>query len=247
MSRYFLLDTIRGICILSMVLDHLFWDCVYLFDIPLPFFHTNFAEWYRILVRCSFIGLAGFCFSMSRKPVRRGLLISLCGLVITITSFLFSPNTPILFGILTFIGSAMLLTFFLQPVLQKIPCVLGASLSFFLFICFYHINDGYILQKFMPYSIYQALYCNLFTAFLGFPSINFISADYFSLLPWIFMFWYGYFLYQIFTKNKTFIEPIFSKNIFFLTFIGQRSLLIYFCHQPIIYAILYIYFSYVRI
>ena len=42
----------------------------------------------------------------------------------------------------------------------------------------------------------QSLYANYFTAFFGFYPDWFYSTDYFGLLPWLFLFWAGYYLHK---------------------------------------------------
>ena len=79
----------------------------------------------------------------------------------------------------------------------------------------------------------EGLYRNLFTAWLGFPAEGFVSSDYFGLLPWIFLFWTGLFLYRLHPGDaKT------GLRIPGITAMGRHSLLVYLLHQPIIYGVL---------
>lgn len=79
----------------------------------------------------------------------------------------------------------------------------------------------------------ESLYINDFTAALGFPPLGFRSNDWFPLLPWLFLFWTGYFLYPLHPVETPRQElPLF-------TFLGRHSLVTYLIHQPLIYGILW--------
>ena len=68
----------------------------------------------------------------------------------------------------------------------------------------------------------------------GFPGPGFVSSDYFSLLPWLLLFWTGYFLYRLRPAEPLLPDirlPGFSA-------MGRHSLLIYLLHQPVLYALL---------
>ena len=72
---------------------------------------------------------------------------------------------------------------------------------------------------------------------LGLPDPALYANDYFSLLPWLFLYWAGYFAWQK-------LEPVvrasawLQKPIPGLGLIARYSLLIYLAHQPLIYGLL---------
>ena len=81
------------------------------------------------------------------------------------------------------------------------------------------------------------LYRNNLTAYLGFPQPGFFSTDYFSVLPWIFLFLTGFFL-QRFLSERNLNEKLFAKgNVPVLNWIGRHSLIVYLLHQPILYGL----------
>ena len=82
-------------------------------------------------------------------------------------------------------------------------------------------------------SLPPALYRNHFTALLGFPPADFFSTDYFSLLPWFFLFLTGYFLFRLRPEE---VREI--RRVPLVTAMGRHSLPIYMLHQPVIYALL---------
>ena len=67
------------------------------------------------------------------------------------------------------------------------------------------------------------------------PSI-FYSTDYFALLPWLFLFWAGYFLHGVVGRAR--MEPLRRSVCPALGWMGRHSLLLYLLHQPVIYGVL---------
>ena len=77
-------------------------------------------------------------------------------------------------------------------------------------------------------------------AYIGFPQAGFSSTDYFPLLPWIFLFATGYFLYS-FLQEKGLINRLFGKwKVPGINFLGKHSLIIYMIHQPICYVVAFL-------
>ena len=108
------------------------------------------------------------------------------GALVTAVTLLFMPEDRVVFGVLTLLGAAMLITGLLQPLLQKIPAWAGLVVSLLLFAATYHTQDGF--WQLGPWQILLpgAWYANLFTAFFGFFPRGFFSTDYFPLLPRLF-------------------------------------------------------------
>ena len=66
------------------------------------------------------------------------------------------------------------------------------------------------------------------------------STDYFALLPWLFLFWAGYFLYGVVGRQR--MEPLHRSVCPPLGWLGRHSLLLYLLHQPVIYGVLLVAF-----
>lgn len=86
------------------------------------------------------------------------------------------------------------------------------------------------------FGIWMDWYANYFTAFFGFLPFDFYSTDYFALLPWLFLFWAGYFLH--FCMGRQRMEPLRRSVCPALGWMGRHSLLLYLLHQPVIYGVL---------
>lgn len=242
-NRLHLLDTIRGITILSMIIFHTVWDLVYIYGINIRWFYSDYGYIWQQSICWTFIFLSGFCFSFSKNKFKRGIIVFICGLLVTLATFIFMPENIIIFGVLTLIGSAMIILSFMHRFLNKLPPVFFSIISFLLFLVTKDINDGYLgFEGLKIIKLPNFLYKNLFTSYLGFTARHFSSADYFSLFPWIFLFICGYFVFKVFEKYNT-LKIFKGKNVPIINFIGRHSLLIYLLHQPLIYGITYLIFN----
>ena len=116
---------------------------------------------------------------------------------------------------------------------------MGALLMFILFAVTYNINYGTLgFFKTELLELPETLYGNLIATFLGFTEKQFFSADYFSIFPWTFLYFTGYFLSGLWRAKKLPDAKCLDKNIPFLTKIGKKSLIVYMLHQPILYILL---------
>lgn len=242
-SRLAGLDTIRGITLLSMILYHTCWDLVFLFEKRIPgYIGTGVYVWQQSIC-WTFILLSGFCWTLGHHHLKRGLLVFGSGLLITAVTLLAMPESRVVFGVLTMIGSCMLLLIPIEKFLLKIRTEIGLAGSFLLFLLFRNVNTGYLgFEKWNLFRLPDGLYRNLFTAYLGFPQRGFFSTDYFSLLPWFFLFLTGFYLYQLVMK-KDIMEKLFSWRVPVFDVIGRHSLLIYLLHQPIVFGISWLFFQ----
>ena len=131
---------------------------------------------------------------------------------------------------------AMLLTGVLEPLLKKIPPAAGLAVSAVLFALTYHLDERWLGFGGLRLALPDAWYANYFTAFFGFLPFDFYSTDYFALLPWLFLFWAGYFLHGVVGRAR--MEPLRRSVCPALGWMGRHSLLLYLLHQPVIYGVL---------
>lgn len=235
--RYVILDTVRGFALVNMILYHFLWDMVFVCGISADWLNTAFVEIWQTCIGCTFILLSGFCQNLGSHTLKRGLTVFLAGAAVTAVTVIFVPQSRIIFGILTMLGTAMLLMIPLKNLLRGVDCRAGAAASFLLFLLTYNIQNGIIgIFGAELFRLPEALYSSYIGTFFGFKKPGFFSTDYYPLVPWIFLFLTGYFLYRIFVKNNLFEKRIFqSEKRSFLSFIGRHTLIIYMLHQPVMY------------
>ena len=235
--RYPILDDIRGITLLSMIVYHLVWDLVYIGGLNLEWYQSKGAFIWQQSICFTFIILSGFCWNLGRNKLKRGGIVFGFGVIIMLVTALFVPENQVIFGILTLLGSCMLICIPLEKFLLKVPPQLGILLSALLFICFRAINEGYLgWGEHVFYELSDKWYEGDLMTYLGFTDSRFFSTDYFSLLPWCFLFLLGYYLYHLLERRNK-LNILSMKGIRCIEYIGKHSLIIYLCHQPVLYAV----------
>jgi len=237
-KRYDLLDTIRGIVLVSMIIYHAAWNFVYIYGMNWSWYKSKGAYIWQQSICWTFIMLSGFCFSLGKKHLKNGLTVFGSGLLVTVVTLIAMPQNRVVFGVLTCIGSCILLLTFTEKIWGEIPVEAGMAVAFFMFILTKNINSGYLsFTSLRLLELPANWYSNYFTTFMGFPFGDFYSTDYFSLLPWFFLFLTGFYCYGIFAKYGLLNRKFMRKGIGLFAFAGRYSLLIYLLHQPLIYGI----------
>ena len=193
---------------------------------------TGFPRLFALSTASLFIFLAGVSLHISRSRggpqgrgakgfVLRGAGIFSLGLVINAATFVFIPESPVVFGILHFLGTMIII----GPVLPHSPWknyLLGtvAIITGFLFLPI----TGLIWT--IPFGIRPA---------------PFASLDYVPLFPWAGIFLFGLgagaLLYPGGVPHQRWSAPH-SRTVEGATYLGRHSLVIYMIHVPIILAIL---------
>ena len=236
--RWAALDNLRGLTLLSMIAYHACWDMVNLFGADWGWFRSAAAYVWQQSICWTFILLSGFCFSLGSKPLRRGLEVFGGGLLVTAVTLLVMPANRVVFGVLTLLGSCMLLMVPLERFLNRLPARVGLVGSAALFFLLRNVNSGSLgFEGLRFFTLPPWLYRNLLTAFLGFPPEDFSSTDYFSLLPWFFLFLTGYFVNRLWRERRRI--PMGGARVPVLSALGRYSLLVYLLHQPVIYGLLW--------
>ena len=216
-----ILDEVRGFDILAMILYHLAYDLVKLGVWDLPFFFSGWMNLIRDIFAGAFIVISGICCLYSRNNLKRGVSCLLAAVFVEGATALV-PGMSIRFGILHLLGWSMTLTGLLEDFLGKTPEKRGLFAASACFLA------GYLLTPWM-----RALSLNGDGLYrLGFPGEGFSSSDYFPLIPWLFLFWAGYFGGRLLRRQGLLRsgKPVFP----FLSLCGRHSLWIYLLHQPVL-------------
>ena len=236
--RFQLLDTIRGVVLVSMMIYHATWNLVYIYGMDWAWYKSKGAYVWQQSICWTFIFLSGFCFSLGKRHLKSGLMVFGAGILVTVSTLIAMPQNRVVFGVLTCIGSCILIVTFAEKAARKIPPVAGAAGSFLLFLVSKNVNNGYLgLSHGGIIKLPQQWYQNYVSTYLGFPFRGFYSTDYFSLFPWFFLFAAGFFLYEICEKQGVFGKEFMKADISVFSFLGRNSLLIYLLHQPLIYGV----------
>ena len=228
-KRIWELDAARGICVLGMVIIHFIYDLSALFGLfPMPDnpVFVIVKDWGGIL----FLLISGICVTLGHRPVKRGILVFGCGLVVTAVTvgmylFNFSGKGIIIyFGVLHCLGICMLL----WPLFSKLPPWALATI-------------GAVLAAVGLYFMYGLRVDSPYLFPLGLMRRDFVSSDYFPILPNLGYFLIGAFLGRtVYAKKETLLSKADPRNIFirFFLWCGKMSLPIYLLHQPLIAGII---------
>lgn len=142
-ARYRLLDELRGLDLISMMLYHGMWDVVFLFGVAQKWYTGRPGFVWQQSICWVFILLSGFCLPLGHHPFRRGAVVFGAGALVTAVTLLFLPEDVVWFGVLTLLGSSMLLTAALDPLLRRVPPAVGVAVSALLFWGTYPTMNGF--------------------------------------------------------------------------------------------------------
>lgn len=146
-GRYALLDELRGLDLVSMMLYHGCWDLVNLFGIQADWYYGLPGHLWQQSICWVFILLSGFCVQLGHHTLRRGAQVFGAGALVTAVTLLFMPEDRVIFGVLTLLGSAMLLTGLLEKPLRHIPPAAGFAISAVLFALTRNVSAGYLVLE----------------------------------------------------------------------------------------------------
>lgn len=236
-GRVRILDVLRGFSLLSMIAFHTTYDLLVFFGWDIPWYYEWPGRLWQQSICWVFILVSGASLHYGRNTLRRGLTVLICAMGLTLVTVVATPGQAIWFGVLHFMGSAMLLVGLLRPVLQRLPEVVGLVASFALFLLLYGLPRGYLgIGPLQLVQLPYGLYAFDWLAPLGFPGPGFVSADYFPLLPWLLLYLTGWFGWALLKDRAPRGVP--GKNP--LEWMGRHSLLIYMLHQPVIFGVLWL-------
>lgn len=239
--RVHLMDELRGVLIIGICLYHLLYDLAVIFPVGIPWMFDPWMNHIRNVMTGSLIVISGISCHYARSNLRRGLRTFGLGMVLTVVTGLVIPSQFILFGILHFFGSMMMLYGLLEPVMKRIPAIPGLLGSVLLFLLTWNIYSGFVKIFGMVIRLPGFLYDHPLLYPLGFACAGVSSADYYPLMPWGFLFFAGTFLGR-YVRAGRFPKVCYQSHLPRLAWIGSHTMAIYLIHQPVIYGILLLIF-----
>ena len=224
MRRVEVLDVWRSLCIIGMIAYHALYDLVHFGAVDSAVMRTLPAHALHYSVVWGFILVSGIAARFSRNGFRRGLIVLCAALVVSLGSSL--VDLPIRFGILHFLGVAMILCAGLRD--RLFPEGKGLRLwQPVLFLTLFALTSLWIKNTMVSaHWLYP----------FGFQYAGFYSSDYYPLLPWLFLYATGAWLGGLVLANRD-KELLTRRFPPALTFAGRHSLLIYMLHQPVLYGL----------
>jgi len=252
-KRVGLLDEVRGFAILCMVVYHVMFDLKELFGVNVPIFFDSWFYTVRDIFAGAFIFISGTVCRYSRDNVRRGAQCFLLGMVVTFVTAFASPDFPVMFGILHFLGISMIL-FGLGDNAKSadkggnlwdvLPAPVGIIISVLLFVFTWNTVNGYLGFERIGVNIAlpELLYNNGLMFPLGFISPFAAFGDYFPLLPWLFLFFAGAY-FGVYVKDNACPDFFYKTRVKFFAAAGRHTIWIYLLHQPLAFFILSLIFK----
>ncbi|MFI3227879.1 MAG: heparan-alpha-glucosaminide N-acetyltransferase [Clostridia bacterium] len=223
-KRIEIIDVIRGLCIIYMVFYHFLYNLTAFSLVPLNFLYNPVISFMQALTAGTFIALCGVCSKFSRSNVKRGLLLCVISLAISLVTYIFDKNLFVVFGIIHFLAFSTLSYGLIQSKFEKLRLNLTFPISMLTaFLVFKNTISG---TRFDIKGL----------SILGFTNVKFSSSDYFPILPWIFLFYLGVYLGGK-IKENCFPSWFYTVKCDFLAYLGKKSLIIYVLHQPILVGI----------
>lgn len=251
-ERLWEVDFLRGAAVFAMVIYHALYDLDY-FGV----FHVEVFSgfWLRFAqaTATTFVLLVGVSLSLSyaravnlgksegfwKKLVTRGLKIFALGLCVTAATYAFSREGFIIFGVLHFIGLAVILAY---PFLSLNRGRAGPA------TCFNLVTGTNLVIGAAVILVGLKLQAMTFDFFwlmwLGFIPNGLYTFDYFPIFPWfglvlvgIFL---GDFLYTGYRRRFELPDASGSCPARLFCILGRNSLFIYLIHQPAMIAVLYL-------
>ena len=240
-SRFWEVDTLRGVAIVMMVIFHFMWDLWAYQIMPDLVLYAGFWKYFQRTTASLFIVLVGVSMTLSyraairakgstdglfRKFLVRGLRIIGIGVAVAVVMWA-AGNGFAHIGVLQLIGFSIIAGY---------PFLRFKWLNLVLWILFNLIGGIFILISELN------LIHSTWLVFFGLTPRYYAPPDFFPIFPW-----FGVVLLGIFIGNMAYDErgrrfPLPEWGDFFLfrglQFLGRHSLLIYVIHQPLLMALL---------
>ena len=221
-SRYPVIDCIRGCAIIAMIAYHFGFDLNMQGYISQDINHNSNWQVARSLILGTFLFVAGFSMALAEnKNITRRLIrlvqIAACAILVSIGSYFMFPDSWIFFGVLHLVLVGSLICWLVMPY-QKLLLIFAMSI----------LTIGIFYES--------PVFNRPFLQWLGMMTYKPITEDYVPLLPWLGVMMIGARMGQwALTKSKLWLFDYKPSDILFpVQWLGQHSLIVYMLHQPIL-------------
>ncbi len=235
--RIRLLDTIRGLMVIYMIYYHTLFDLGFMFgkDWARTLFEAQ--PFSQMIIGCTFVFIAGLTIRFSRNPALHGAKLLIISFAMSLITGWVMSGMGIYFGVLHLMAVCMLFYAVAGKVLDRIHWLPGVLVSLALYVCTYWVSYGFFgIKGLLELPVPPELTAGSRLYPFGFISASFFSADFYPLLPWIFLFMCGCFAGR-FLEREDLPGFLYRDYCPALTFIGRYSLIIYLVHQPVLYGL----------
>ena len=221
------IDLLRGVAVLMMVVFHLNWSLDY-FGVAVPAPFDGFWNLFQKSTGGLFLSLVGVSLVLGHSPssataryLSRGARIFGYGMVITLGSLVFRPEGFVFFGVLHFIGVAVILA---------APFIRFTWLNLLLGTCF--LAAGVRLQTMtfdFPWLVWLGLNHPVYTI------------DIYPILPWLGVVFLGMFAGRMMVRGgRPGMTDEARRRSRPLRFLGRHALPAYFLHLPVVFGAAYV-------
>jgi len=232
-KRSTVIDSCRGLAVVMMIVYHFCYDLTYFNLVLFNFQQDPFWQNFRSVIISLFLAIVGISLTLVKyhkvsksKIIRRIVILFLCAALITLVSYFLFPGRTIVFGILHFItlASILALPFINRPVLSLLT---GVSLI--------------IIGINVTHTAFNQTYLH----WIGLMTFKPATEDYVPLLPWLGAVLCGIYIGWLLNETglgKKILQTDTNKYITgSFQWLGKNSLLVYMLHQPILFALLWLF------
>jgi len=247
MKRFLEIDIAKGVAVALMVIFHFFFLSRYMNIYPY-LINNGLLYCFSKIAHYIFIFIVGVNLAVINqrnkehkfsKQIKRGIFLIGGGMIISVLSYLAFGDLYIKFGILHFLGVAIILSQFIIDSEILVGTIGVSTLLLY-----------YILQQF-PNTMANTCWNFPMLCFItGIKNVKYSSLDHFSLIPYFSIICFGILIgNKLYHKGNNRKASILNKvdkqsnNILVksIAVLGKYSLQIYFIHILIIYFILFVY------
>jgi uncharacterized membrane protein len=256
--RFWEIDTMRGVAIITMIVYHLMWDLWFWGVLPNVVLWEGFWKYWQRFTCGTFLILVGVSLTIVYRRERerrgpdanlfpkffwRGLKVFGLGMIITVVVATAGVGYDD-FGILHLIGISTILAY---PLLRYKWLNLGLWVLFSFagkWIEQFHFDGIWYFPQFGGWMGWPIWLDGRLLAPLGITPNHYPAVDFFPLIPWfgvvLLGVWFGNWFYA---NNRRLVDLPDWGGLFPFTglqFLGRHSLLIYMIHQPLLLLMLYL-------